>query len=644
VVVERLITGLKRLEYRGYDSAGICVEDGGKTVIVKKVGNVANLEQLALRENAGNLSMDTVVKEHTSMAHTRWATHGAPCDINAHPQSNTDDNEFVVIHNGIMTNFSETKAFLQSKGYSFRSETDTEVICALAKYLYTEAVSQGKTLAFQELVMEVMSLTGGAFAMVFKSYHYPNEIVACKKGSPLIVGFRTSVGQESRAAATHTPIDVSSRGPTDSLEVFLASDSSAIAEYTKNVVYLNDEDVVKVAHGKMEYFNRLTSATNPQPREVQQLEVALESLSRGGYPHFMLKEIFEQTESVFNSMRGRVNFGNGKVSLGGFNNQRKTLRSARRLMFISCGTSLNACIAMRPLFDELCQVPIAVENASDFLDRSPSIFRDDVCIFVSQSGETADTLRALEYCRDRGAILVGFTNTVGSSISRQTDFGAHLNCGVEVGVASTKAFTSQIVAMTLLALLIADDSVSLAQRRLDIIHELSALSGKIADCLKLVDEKMKALALRLKSEKSVLVLGRGYQYAACLEAALKIKELTYIHTEGINSGELKHGPLALIDENIPVIVMATKDALIDRARSAVQQINARKGKVIAVISEADPEIEAVADTIIRVPGTTDCLQCILNIIPMQLLAYHLAVARGNNVDCPRNLAKSVTTQ
>jgi glucosamine--fructose-6-phosphate aminotransferase (isomerizing) len=262
------------------------------------------------------------------MAHTRWATHGAPCDINAHPQSNTDDNEFVVIHNGIMTNFSETKAFLQSKGYSFRSETDTEVICALAKYLYTEAVNQGKTLAFQELVMEVMSLTGGAFAMVFKSYHYPNEIVACKKGSPLIVGFRTSVGQESRAAATHTPIDVSSRGPTDSLEVFLASDSSAIAEYTKNVVYLNDEDVVKVAHGKMEYFNRLTSATNPQPREVQQLEVALESLSRGGYPHFMLKEIFEQTESVFNSMRGRVNFGNGKVSLGGFNNQRKTLYEA----------------------------------------------------------------------------------------------------------------------------------------------------------------------------------------------------------------------------------------------------------------------------------------------------------------------------
>jgi glucosamine--fructose-6-phosphate aminotransferase (isomerizing) len=332
------------------------------------------------------------------------------------------------------------------------------------------------------------------------------------------------------------------------------------------------------------------------------------------------------------------------VKLGGFNTNKRLLQFARRLLFIACGTSLNACLAVRGTFDELCNLPVQVENSSDFLDRRPPIFRDDVCIFVSQSGETADTLRALEYCRDNGAILVGFTNVVGSSISRQTMFGAHLNAGPEIGVASTKAYTSQIITMTLLALLLSEDLVSKQQRRKEIVQGLFHLPMLISQTLATTDGKILALAKKLKDAPSVITLGRGFQYATCLEAALKIKELSYVHTEGMNSGELKHGPLALIDENLPVIMMCTKDSLLDRSLSAAQQVKARKGRPIAIVSQSDAEIEAVADEIIVVPQSIDCLQGIVNIVPMQLLAYHMALLRGNNVDCPRNLAKSVTTQ
>jgi glutamine---fructose-6-phosphate transaminase (isomerizing) len=376
------------------------------------------------------------------------------------------------------------------------------------------------------------------------------------------------------------------------------------------------------------------------------LEMALESLSKGNYPHFMLKEIYEQVQSVVNTMRGRINFANGHVQMGGFlvKSHRNALLSARRIMFIACGTSLNACIAVRPLFDELAGCPTAIENASDFLDRSPKIFRDDVCFFVSQSGETADVLRALEYCRDAGAVLVGMTNTVGSSISRLTHFGAHLNCGPEIGVASTKAFSSQIVALTLISLMLAEDSVSLQPRRTAILKGLENLSADIDKALRMTEEKIKKVAASFVSARSLLIIGRGFQYATCLEAALKVKELSYIHTEGINAGELKHGPLALIDETIPVIVICTKDHLVDRSRAAVQQIRARNGKPIVILSDPDPEVEALAEEVIRVPSTVDCLQVLINAIPMQLLAYHVAVMRGNDVDCPRNLAKSVTVQ
>lgn len=638
-----LINGLRRLEYRGYDSAGVCVDDAsGQPVVVRKTGNVQALADVALGSNPAGLSFDREVSDHCGIAHTRWATHGEPCDRNAHPHASLN-NEFVVVHNGIMTNFLETKKFLIDKGAVFTSDTDTEVIAVLAKYFYDVHASKGTTVTFLQLVMEVMDVVEGAYALVVKSSHFPGELVACKKGSPLIVGVRREGSVDEGATALRLGEEDAS-GP---MEVFFASDSSAIAEHTKRVVYLDDEDIVHVANGHVGFYNKKRSnfdKLRSEFRDLIQLEIEIETLSKGQYSTFMQKEIFEQPQTVMNSMRGRLHFDTGSVTLGGFTNKTQFLKNARRIMFIACGTSLNACLAVRPLFDELVHVPICVENASDFLDRRPAIFRDDVCIFVSQSGETADTLVALDYVEQRGALLVGFTNTVGSSISHKTHFGAHLNAGPEIGVASTKAFTSQIIVMTLVALLLSADSVSLAPRRSEIINGLGALSSLLSDTLVRVDKQMQDLAQRLKNAKSVLVLGRGYQLATAMEAALKIKELSYIHTEGLNSGELKHGPLALIDEESHVIVMCTKDALIDKARSAVQQIRARKGKPIAILSDADPEIEEAAEVIVRVPQTVDCLQSVINVVPLQLLAMHLAIARGNSVDNPRNLAKSVTTQ
>jgi glutamine---fructose-6-phosphate transaminase (isomerizing) len=358
----------------------------------------------------------------------------------------------------------------------------------------------------------------------------------------------------------------------------------------------------------------------------------------------MLKEIYEQPQTTRNALRGRLNFETYKVQLGGIRDRIQCIRRARRLVMIACGTSLHACMAVRAVTEELTQVPVTMENASDFLDRRPPVFRDDVVIFVSQSGETADTLRCLEYCKESEAVLVGFTNTVGSSIARATQCGAYLHCGPEIGVASTKAFTSQIVCLLLLALEVSEDSVALAPRRRQIIDGLALLSSHVGDALQL-DAKMKDLAHRLKDSKSILVMGRGYQFATCLEAALKIKELAYIHTEGINTGELKHGPLALIDENLPVIILCPHDHLVERTRAAIQQVSARKGKPIVITTQEEPEIEALADVVVvRVPQTVDCLQSVINVVPLQLLSYHLALARECNVDCPRNLAKSVTVQ
>ena len=650
-LVKSLIQGLRRLEYRGYDSAGLCLDDvqqsgGGRPVIVKKTGNVQRLYETAVEENQGGFDMSLPCSGAVGIAHTRWATHGPPSDVNSHPHASGPSLDFVVVHNGIMTNYREMKAYLQEKGYAFQTETDTEVIAVLFAFLYKKQEN------FAQLMMEVMQFISGAFAVVVKSVHFPGELCACKVGSPLVVGVKTATRRVSPSRRLEAVT-----GPT---EVFVASDTTPIIEHTKQVHYCEDHDIVHVRQGEVHFYNAKRIAEGgddmsprteipafplPEQRAYQQLETEIEAIARGNYPHFMLKEIHEQPETVVNSMRGRFSYIDKTLRLGFFSDQNaRLLHQARRFVFVACGTSLNACIAVRPLYDELAECPIQIENASDFLDRLPKIFRDDVCIFVSQSRETADTLRVLEYCKKLGAMCVGITNTVGSSISRLTDFGMHLNCGPEIGVASTKAYTSIIVCLNLFAIKLSENSKLHDARREAIMNGLANLSADVARTLKACSDCVKEIAETMKDAKSVLVLGRGYQFATALEAALKIKELTYIHTEGINAGELKHGPLALIDEHIPVIIICTKDSIIDRVRNAVHQIRARNGRPIVVLSEPDEELESLAEKVIRVPATVDCLQTVINIIPMQLLSYSTAVLRGNNVDCPRNLAKSVTVE
>lgn len=650
-ILEILLHGLQKVEYRGYDSAGLCIEstigqESNDAVavpapcpcVVRSTGNIQQLREKVFSEAvAATLPpMDATTSHHVGIAHTRWATHGEVCERNCHPQQ-SNHGEFTIVHNGIVTNYITLKEFLRGEGYTYKSETDTEVICVLAEYLFTKRGIHD----FVDLVTEMSNVLEGAYAMLIKSIYFPNEAVACRKGSPLLVGVR-QMDDKGRVVKLHT---FDTPDPTKPLEVYIASDANSFAEYTSNVVYLEDDDVVHWRDGTLRFYSATERKQSAVHREVQHLETKLESLSKGNYAHFMLKEIYEQAESVISSMRGRIDFNSGKVKMGGFTPKNvRAILNSRRIVFISCGTSLNSCTAVRPLFEELVPMPISVENASDFLDRQPQILRDDACFFVSQSGETADSLMALKLCRDAGAVCVGITNVVGSSVSRLTDFGAHLNAGIEVGVASTKAYTSQVVVMTLVALLLCEDSLRAQERRAEVVRGLAELSSMISAALKTTHDPVRDLAARLKESHSVIVLGRGYDWATALEAALKIKELSYVHTEGINCGELKHGPLALIDETMPVVALCTKDRFYDCSKAAVQQVAARKGAVVVFTTEPDAELKSVAHEIILVPKTVDCLQCVVNVIPFQLLAYYMALLRGNNVDCPRNLAKSVTVQ
>eukprot|EP01062_Namystynia_karyoxenos_P058500 TRINITY_DN50026_c0_g1_i1.p1 TRINITY_DN50026_c0_g1~~TRINITY_DN50026_c0_g1_i1.p1 ORF type:complete len:704 (+),score=265.32 TRINITY_DN50026_c0_g1_i1:110-2113(+) len=649
-IIDILIKGLQRLEYRGYDSAGICIDHSDEQsppYILKRKGHVRVLLEAA-QANLAQIDLGKMVETHIGIAHTRWATHGPACDANAHPMPSDPHHEFVVVHNGIITNYATMKQVLCSKGFTFHSDTDTEVISVLLKFLYDEQTTtprpgQESQLDFSQLVMEAMGQLEGAFALVVKSVRYPGEVVCCKRGSPLIVGIR----REDEMYEQPSPSRVE-RPDHVPKELFFASDASAIIEHTRRVIYLDDEDVVHIVDGHMMMYNRVSNKQNQKlcraARPVHQLEMELESIMKGSYDHFMLKEICEQPESFQNSLRGRVCYEPFSVKLGGFPAEVKRLiLNSRRLVFVACGTSYYSALFARPILEELAEVPVTVELASDFIDRRPPVFRDDVCCFVSQSGETADTLRALEYCKERSAFLVGFTNTVGSAIARATHCGAHINAGCEIGVASTKAYTSQCAILLLLALLLSSDKLSMQERRRTIMEGLRELPALIQQALSL-EERIKALALRMKDEKSILLMGRGYQYATCLEGALKIKELAYIHSEGILAGELKHGPLALIDENMPVIMVAPNDSVYPKVKSGLQQIRARHGRPIIFLTEPDPEMEAEDTECILIPKTVDCLQPILCIIPLQLFAYHLACLRGLDVDCPRNLAKSVTTE
>ncbi|XP_073425223.1 glutamine--fructose-6-phosphate aminotransferase [isomerizing] 1 isoform X3 [Dendrobates tinctorius] len=663
-ILERLIKGLQRLEYRGYDSAGVGIDGGNeknwennasKIQLIKKKGKVKALDEEINKQE--DLDLDLEFEVHLGIAHTRWATHGEPSPTNSHPQRSDKSNEFIVIHNGIITNYKDLKKFLESKGYEFESETDTETIAKLAKYMYDNRENDG--ISFATLVERVIQQLEGAFALVFKSVHYPGQAVGTRRGSPLLMGVQSEhklstdhipilyrSGLEKKGSCSLTRVDSTTcLFPVDekAVEYYFASDASAVIEHTNRVIYLEDDDVAAVVDGRLSIHRIKRSAGDHPARAIQTLQMELQQIMKGNFSSFMQKEIFEQPESVVNTMRGRVNFDDLTVNLGGLKDHLKEIQRCRRLILIACGTSYHAGVATRQILEELTELPVMVELASDFLDRNTPVFRDDVCFFISQSGETADTLLALRYCKERGALTVGITNTVGSSISRETDCGVHINAGPEIGVASTKAYTSQFVALVMFALMVCDDRISMQDRRKQIMHGLKILPDNIKEVLSLDDEIQK-LAAELYQQKSVLIMGRGYHYATCLEGALKIKEITYMHSEGILAGELKHGPLALVDKLMPVIMIIMRDHAYTKCQNALQQVVARQGRPVVICDKEDTETINTIKRTIKVPHTVDCLQGILSVIPLQLLAFHLAVLRGYDVDCPRNLAKSVTVE
>ncbi|PNS17847.1 Glutamine--fructose-6-phosphate aminotransferase [Sphaceloma murrayae] len=680
-ILDCLVNGLSRLEYRGYDSAGLAIDGDKKNEVFafKEVGKVAKLKQLIDEEKP---DLTKVFDSHAGIAHTRWATHGPPSRRNCHPHRSDPNWEFAVVHNGIITNYKELRTLLEGKGFKFETETDTEAIAKLAKYIY----DGHPTIDFTLLAKAVIKELSGAFGLLLKSIHYPHEVIAARKGSPLVIGVRTAkkmkvdfvdveAADEGVLPAEQASQNVAlkkSQGlgagllapPDKSLlhrsqsraflsddgvpmptEFFLSSDPSAIIEHTKKVLYLEDDDIAHIHEGQLN-IHRLSKDTGTGTsniRAIQTLEMELQEIMKGRFDHFMQKEIYDQPSSVFDSMRGRLNLENKTVVLGGLRQYISTIRRCRRLIFIACGTSYHSCMAVRGVFEELTEIPIAVELASDFLDREAPVFRDDTVVFVSQSGETADSLMALRYCLERGALTVGIVNVVGSSISMMTHCGVHINAGPEIGVASTKAYTSQFVCMVMFALSLSEDRASKHARRMEIMEGLGKIPEQFKEILKL-DDSIKELTKIFKDQKSMLLLGRGAQHATALEGALKIKEISYLHCEAVMSGELKHGVLALVDENLPIVMIMTRDKIFPKSLNAYQQVIARSGRPIIICNKGDAEFPSDKTHKIEVPQTVDVLQGLLNVLPLQLMAYWLAVAEGVNVDFPRNLAKSVTVE
>ncbi|PON59125.1 Glucosamine-fructose-6-phosphate aminotransferase, isomerising [Parasponia andersonii] len=675
-ILQVLFNGLRRLEYRGYDSAGISIDDSPSDpnnpqsssdslslllspqhLVFRQEGNIESLVKSVYQEVAETeLNLEESFSVHAGIAHTRWATHGEPAPRNSHPQTSGPGNEFLVVHNGVITNYQVLKQTLVRHGFTFESDTDTEVIPKLAKYVFDQANEEGdQTVTFSQVVLEVMRHLEGAYALIFKSRHYPNELIACKRGSPLILGVKEISEDSNHGSAFHDDNFLSKNGHPK--ELFLSSDANAVVEHTKKVLVIEDGEVVHLKDGgvsilkfeeKGKQGGSLSRVASIQ-RALSILEMEVEQINKGKYEHYMQKEIHEQPESLTTTMRGRLIRGGSckakSVLLGGLKDHLKTIRRSRRVVFIGCGTSYNAALAARPILEELSGVPVTMEIASDLVDRQGPIYREDTAVFVSQSGETADTLQALEYALENGALCVGITNTVGSIIARNTHCGVHINAGCEIGVASTKAYTSQIVVMAMVALAIGGDTISNQARREAIIDGLFDLPKKVREVLKL-DQEMRDLAKLLIAEQSLLVFGRGYNYATALEGALKVKEVALMHSEGILAGEMKHGPLALVDENLPIVVIATRDGCFSKQQSVIQQLHARKGRLIVMCSRGDAASVCPGGScrVIEVPQVEDCLQPVVNIVPLQLLAYHLTVLRGFNVDQPRNLAKSVTTQ
>lgn len=598
-----LIKGLRRLEYRGYDSAGVALIDKKRRLNVYKTkGKVSDLEAFVSQKD---------VSGTIGIAHTRWATHGEPCQANAHPHFSSSEN-LALIHNGIIENYATLKEKLQKKGFNFKSSTDTEVLVQLIEYFQISNHLDLLT-AVQLALHEVI----GAYAIAVLDKNNPDEIIVARKSSPLVVG----IGQD---------------------EFFLASDATPIVEYTDQVVYLKDGEIALIRRGKeLEVVNLDNVLQNP---EIKTVEMNLGQLEKGGYPHFMLKEIFEQPDCINDCMRGRINVEGTHVVLSAVADHKKRLLEARRFVIVACGTSWHAGLIGKQLIESFCRIPVEVEYASEFRYRDPVIHADDVVIALSQSGETADTLAAIELAKEKGAFIYGICNAVGSSIPRVTDTGSYIHVGPEIGVASTKAFTGQVTVLTMLALTLAKEKGAMTEEKyLEVIRELSVVPAKIKKIL-LSNQKIAELARIFTYAHNFLYLGRGYSFPVALEGALKLKEISYIHAEGYPAAEMKHGPIALIDEEMPVIVVATHNAMYEKIMSNIQEIKARKGKVIALVTEGDTVISKLADDCIELPQTLECLEPLIATIPLQLLAYHVAICKGKDVDQPRNLAKSVTVE
>lgn len=594
-----LINGLKRLEYRGYDSAGVALLNGDLNVYKIK-GKVADLENFAgQKELSGNIGM----------GHTRWATHGVPNDVNAHPHLSNSRN-FAIIHNGIIENYSSIKKELISRGYAFSSDTDTEVLVQLIEDIYINS-----KVSADEAVRLALNKVVGAYGIVVICKSEPNQLIAARKGSPIVIG----IGER---------------------EYFVASDATPLVEFTKEVIYLGEEEVAVIKNHVIVIKTIQNVVTTPH---VETLEMELEALEKGGYDHFMLKEIMEQPRSIADSMRGRFNIETGEVTLGGLASVKDKLRDARRLLIVACGTSWHAGLVAEYLFEEYDRIPVEVEYASEFRYRNPVIFPDDVVIAISQSGETADTLAAIRLAKEKGATVLGVCNVVGSSIPRETEAGVYLHAGPEIGVASTKAFTSQVTVLMLMALYIGQLKGTVAKGRNTLVKGLAEIPAQVEKIL-LQNDKIVEIAKLFTDATNFLYLGRGYNFPVALEGALKLKEISYIHAEGYPAAEMKHGPIALIDQNMPVVFIAPNDHTHDKVITNIQEVKARKGRVIAIVSEGDQEIKNMAEFVIEIPQTSDALQPLLSVIPLQLLSYHIAVMRGCNVDQPRNLAKSVTVE
>ncbi len=597
-----IIKGLKRLEYRGYDSAGVALLNSDGLSIYKKKGKVSELEN--------HLNGFSNLTSKIGIGHTRWATHGEPNDVNAHPHYSSSE-KFAMIHNGIIENYDVLKKDLINKGYKFQSETDSEVFIKFIEDIY---VNNHCTL--EEAVRLALHKVVGAYAIVIINMEEPDTLIAARKGSPLVIG----VGDN---------------------EYFLASDATPIIEYTKQVVYLDDYEIAVIRENKLQIKTIENVETNPY---INQLEMELEAIEKGGYEHFMLKEINEQPRSIADCMRGRLDANNGRLVLGGLRDYMNKFQNADRIIITACGTSWHAGLVAEYLFEEFARIPVEVEYASEFRYRNPVINEKDFVIAISQSGETADTLAAIELAKSKGATIFGVCNVVGSSIARATHAGSYTHAGPEIGVASTKAFTAQISVLTMMALKLGYQRGTLSENRyMQLLSELETIPSKVERALQLND-KIKEIAAEFKDARNFLYLGRGYNFPVALEGALKLKEISYIHAEGYPAAEMKHGPIALIDEEMPVVFIATKDSSYEKVVSNIQEVKARKGKIIAVVTEGDTSVKHMADYVIEIPETEEAFVPLISVVPLQQLSYHIAVMRGCNVDQPRNLAKSVTVE